>query len=42
MGVTENEIKIFMLMMTVYAGFPEAINNMNILKESLNERANLR
>ncbi len=28
MGVIDNEIKIFMLMMTVYAGFPEAINNM--------------
>ena len=35
-GVTENEIKEIMLLMTVYAGFPAAINGTNILKEVIN------
>ena len=32
-GVTEQEIKEVMLLLTVYAGFPTAINGMNILKQ---------
>lgn len=37
-GVTENEIKEIMLLMTIYAGFPSAINGTNALKEVLAER----
>ncbi|WP_294276969.1 carboxymuconolactone decarboxylase family protein [uncultured Chryseobacterium sp.] len=37
-GLTENEIKEIMLMMTVYSGFPSAMNGMNALKEVLAER----
>lgn len=37
-GVTEDEIKEIMLLMTVYAGFPAAINGMNLLKEVCDER----
>lgn len=36
-GVTEDEIKEIMLLMTVYAGFPAAINGTNILKEIVKE-----
>ncbi|EKQ51259.1 MULTISPECIES: carboxymuconolactone decarboxylase family protein [unclassified Clostridium] len=36
-GLTANEIKEIMLLMTVYSGFPSAINGMNILKEVLNK-----
>ena len=38
-GLTETEIKEIMLLMTVYSGFPSAINGTNALKEILNERA---
>jgi len=38
-GLTETEIKEIMLLMSVYAGFPSAINGTNILKEVINERA---
>lgn len=31
-GLTKDEIKEVMLLMSVYAGFPAAINGMNILK----------
>lgn len=37
-GVTEDEIKEIMLLMSVYAGFPAAINGTNSLKEVLAER----
>lgn len=37
-GITENEIKEIMLLMTVYAGFPAAINGTNILREVVTER----
>ena len=37
-GLTETEIKEIMLLMSVYAGFPAAINGTNILKEVINER----
>ncbi len=37
-GLTETEIKEIMLLMTVYSGFPSAINGTNILKEVINER----
>lgn len=37
-GLTENEIKEVMLLMTVYSGFPAAINGMNALKDVVNER----
>lgn len=36
--VTEDEIKEIMLLMTVYAGFPAAINGTNILREVVEER----
>jgi len=36
-GVTEDEIKEIMLLMTVYAGFPAAINGMHALKEVAGE-----
>lgn len=34
-GLTADEIKEVMLLMSVYAGFPAAINGMNILKERM-------
>lgn len=37
-GVTGDEIKEIMLLMTVYAGFPAAINGTNILREVVEER----
>lgn len=37
-GLTADEIKEIMILMTVYSGFPSAINGTNILKEVLNER----
>ena len=37
-GLTETEIKEIMLLMTVYSGFPSAINGTNALKEVLTER----
>lgn len=39
-GITEEEIKEMMLLMTVYAGFPAAINAMNMLREVLEEHTN--
>ncbi len=39
-GLSETEIKEIMILMTVYAGFPSAINGINVLKEVLNERLN--
>jgi len=38
-GLTETEIKEIMLLMTVYSGFPSAINGTNILKEVILERS---
>lgn len=37
-GLTETEIKEIILLMTIYSGFPSAINGTNALKEVLNER----
>ncbi|GAP72034.1 carboxymuconolactone decarboxylase [Candidatus Symbiothrix dinenymphae] len=37
-GLTVENIREIMLLMTVYAGFPSAINGTNILKEVVNER----
>lgn len=37
-GLTADEVKEIMLLMTIYAGFPSAINGTNILKEVLDER----
>ncbi|NLP59321.1 carboxymuconolactone decarboxylase [Lutibacter sp. B1] len=37
-GLTKTEIKEIMLLMTVYSGFPSAINGINILKEVIEER----
>nr|WP_294932669.1 carboxymuconolactone decarboxylase family protein [uncultured Flavobacterium sp.] len=37
-GLTEIEIKEIMLLLSIYAGFPAAINGTNILKEVINER----
>lgn len=37
-GLKPEEIKEIMLLMTVYSGFPSAINGMNTLKEVLTER----
>ena len=37
-GITPPELKAAMLLMTVYAGFPAALNGMNALKEVLAER----
>lgn len=36
-GVTEDEIKDIMLLMTVYAGFPATINGTNIFREVMEE-----
>ncbi|WP_317042386.1 carboxymuconolactone decarboxylase family protein [Porphyromonas gingivalis] len=36
-GLSEEGIKEIMLLMTVYSGFPSAINGMNALKEVLGE-----
>lgn len=38
-GLTKTEIKEIMLLMTIYSGFPTAINGTNALKEILTERA---
>ncbi|AWI05078.1 carboxymuconolactone decarboxylase family protein [Clostridium drakei] len=37
-GLTADDVKEIMLLMTIYAGFPSAINGTNILKEVLHER----
>lgn len=37
-GLTIENIREIMLLMTIYAGFPAAINGTNILKEVVNER----
>jgi 4-carboxymuconolactone decarboxylase len=38
-GLTLENIKEIMLLMTVYAGFPSAINGVNILKQVIEERS---
>lgn len=38
-GLTAEEVKEVMLLMTIYAGFPAAINGTNLLKDVLAERA---
>ncbi|GHT55693.1 hypothetical protein FACS189446_7330 [Bacteroidia bacterium] len=38
-GINKEEIKEIMLLMTVYAGFPAAINGTNILKEVIMEES---
>lgn len=40
-GITTEEIKEIMLLMTIYAGFPAAINGTNALKEVITERAGI-
>jgi len=40
-GLTAEDIKEIMLLLTVYSGFPSAINGTNILKEVVNERQRL-
>ena len=37
-GLTVDNIREIMLLMTIYAGFPSAINGPNILKDVVNER----
>jgi len=37
-GLSETEVKEIMLLMTIYSGFPSAINGTNVLKEVLEER----
>lgn len=37
-GLSAEEVKEIMLLMTVYSGFPSAINGINVLKEVLKER----
>lgn len=37
-GLTNSEVKEIMLLMTVYAGFPAAINGTNVLKEILSDQ----
>jgi len=37
-GISEDEIKEIMLLMSIYAGFPAAINGTNALKELMSER----
>jgi len=37
-GITEEEMKEIMLLMSVYSGFPSAINGTNSLKEVIAER----
>lgn len=37
-GLTKDNIEDVILLMSVYSGFPSAINGMNILKEVINER----
>jgi len=39
-GVSEDEVKEIMLLMTIYAGFPSAINGTHALKEVLKARRN--
>ena len=41
-GVTSNEISEVMILMSVYAGFPSALNGTLALKEVLKERVNAR
>lgn len=36
-GLTDNDVKEIMLLMTIYVGFPSAINGTNALKEVLYE-----
>jgi len=36
-GLTADEIKEVMLLMTIYTGFPAAINGMNVIKEIIND-----
>ena len=38
-GLTVENVKEIMLLMSVYSGFPSAVNGTNILKEVVNERA---
>ena len=38
-GLTKENIEDIMLLMSVYSGFPSAINGMNMLKDVINERA---
>lgn len=40
-GLTVEEVKEIMLIMTVYSGFPSAINGINVLREALNERKHI-
>jgi 4-carboxymuconolactone decarboxylase len=37
-GLSETEIKEIIIQMSVYAGFPAALNAMNVAKEVFNER----
>lgn len=37
-GLSPENIKEIMYLMTIYAGFPSAINGMNVLKEVMNEK----
>jgi len=37
-GLTVEEVKEVMLLMTIYAGFPAAVNGTNVLKEAVRER----
>jgi 4-carboxymuconolactone decarboxylase len=39
-GLTDDDVKEIMMLMTIYSGFPSAINGTNILKEVLAERIN--
>lgn len=38
-GLTVENVKEIMLLMSVYSGFPSAVNGTNVLKEVVNERA---
>ncbi len=38
-GLTKENVEDIMLLMSVYSGFPSAINGMNMLKDVINERA---
>jgi 4-carboxymuconolactone decarboxylase len=40
-GLSETEIKEFIIQMSVYAGFPAAINAMNVAKEVFKARKNV-
>ncbi len=39
-GLTVDEVKEIMLLMTVQSGFPSAIKGTNVLKELIKERSN--